>query len=144
MQVSKQRSECILAFAQINPLYMSPNAKEGKIECAKFFPEGYDTEDEEEEEEEEEGEEEGESKLEGMKGLLCKRFLKLIIFVFKGGELLEEDEAKAELSEKPEGDTNESNAVLPSGSAVRSEVITTESGAEISGSMPKLPEEPSG
>lgn len=39
--MSKRRSECILALAQLSPLYMSPNAEEGKRECEQFFPEGY-------------------------------------------------------------------------------------------------------
>lgn len=30
-----------MALAQLNPLYMSPNAEEGHNECEKFFPEGY-------------------------------------------------------------------------------------------------------
>lgn len=136
MQVSKKRSECILAFAQMRPLYMSPNPKEGKSECAKFFPEGYDSEDEAEVEEEEE--EEG-SELEGVKGLLRAFFKANYYHVFKGGELLEEDE---ELSEKPEGDTSESKGVLPSGSSVRSGLIATQSGAAMSGSLPKLPDPP--
>ncbi|KAL1491011.1 hypothetical protein ABEB36_011672 [Hypothenemus hampei] len=44
VQVSKQKSECVFAFAQLEPLYMSPNANEGKIECELFFPEEYEDE----------------------------------------------------------------------------------------------------
>ncbi|KAH1014049.1 hypothetical protein HUJ04_002944 [Dendroctonus ponderosae] len=54
LQVSKKKSECIFAFAQLEPLYMSPNSNEGKIECEKFFPEDYNAGETEEEEEEEE------------------------------------------------------------------------------------------
>ncbi|KAJ8942898.1 hypothetical protein NQ314_009873 [Rhamnusium bicolor] len=56
MQVSKKRSECILAFAQLGPAYISPNPKEGKRECEIFFPDDYESE--EEVEEEGEGEDE--------------------------------------------------------------------------------------
>ncbi|KAF7273098.1 hypothetical protein GWI33_014161 [Rhynchophorus ferrugineus] len=65
MQVSKKRSEAILAFASLDPIYMSPNPKEGKMECAKFFPEGY--EEVEEEDTDEEAQEEGKEEAEGEK-----------------------------------------------------------------------------
>ncbi|XP_030752430.1 uncharacterized protein LOC115879656 isoform X3 [Sitophilus oryzae] len=54
LQVSKRKSECIFAFAQLDPIYMSPNVKEGKAECERFFPEGYEDEIEEDDEEEKE------------------------------------------------------------------------------------------
>lgn len=79
MQIAKRKSECILALAQLGPLYMSPNTEEGFRECQIFFPEDYAEslteedmnleemsmieqveEEEEEDEEEEEGEEEDE------------------------------------------------------------------------------------
>ncbi|VEN34978.1 unnamed protein product [Callosobruchus maculatus] len=41
LQVSKKKSECIFALAQLNPVYMSPNAEEGERECQIFFPENY-------------------------------------------------------------------------------------------------------
>lgn len=41
IQVAKRKSECILALAQLNPIYISPNTEEGKRECEKFFPEEY-------------------------------------------------------------------------------------------------------
>ncbi|CAH2006729.1 unnamed protein product [Acanthoscelides obtectus] len=41
LQVSKKKSECIFALAQLTPIYMSPNAEEGERECQLFFPEGY-------------------------------------------------------------------------------------------------------
>lgn len=52
IQLSKKSSECVLEFAYANPTYISPNTKEGKVQCKMFFPEDYD--------EPEEGEEEGE------------------------------------------------------------------------------------
>ncbi|CAG9768427.1 unnamed protein product [Ceutorhynchus assimilis] len=59
LQVSKKKSEVIFAFAQLEPLYMSPNAKEGKAECERLFPEDYPEDEESEEEEEQDVEEEG-------------------------------------------------------------------------------------
>lgn len=41
IQVAKRKSECILALAQLEPIYMSPNTEEGKVECERFFPENY-------------------------------------------------------------------------------------------------------
>lgn len=51
MQISKRKSECVFAFAQLTPLYISPNAKEGELEAKNFFPENYDEPPDEEEEE---------------------------------------------------------------------------------------------
>ncbi|XP_060518187.1 uncharacterized protein LOC132696984 isoform X3 [Cylas formicarius] len=42
LQVTKRKSECTLAFAQLGPIYMSPNTHEGQLECVKFFGEDYD------------------------------------------------------------------------------------------------------
>lgn len=47
LQLSKKRSEAFLAFATLNPMYMSPNIKVGEQECKLFFPEGYDIPEEE-------------------------------------------------------------------------------------------------
>lgn len=41
IQVAKRKSECILALAQLGPMYISPNIEEGKRECEQFFPEDY-------------------------------------------------------------------------------------------------------
>lgn len=41
VQVSMKKSECILAFAQLGPTYMSPNAEEGRRECELFFSDDY-------------------------------------------------------------------------------------------------------
>lgn len=41
IQLSKRKSECVLAFIQMQPLYISPNAEEGKRECLLFFPDDY-------------------------------------------------------------------------------------------------------
>ncbi|XP_050505040.1 thioredoxin domain-containing protein 3 homolog isoform X2 [Diabrotica virgifera virgifera] len=41
IQVSKKKSECVLAFAQIGPSYISPNPQEGAKECQLFFPDDY-------------------------------------------------------------------------------------------------------
>ncbi|XP_063914657.1 uncharacterized protein LOC135131062 [Zophobas morio] len=54
IELAKKKSECVLAFAQVKPTYISPNVAEGKRECEYFFPEDYDEPPEEEEEEEEE------------------------------------------------------------------------------------------
>lgn len=52
IQLSKKRSEAFLAFAQLNPAYMSPNILRGEEECKLFFPEDYDIPEEGEEEDE--------------------------------------------------------------------------------------------
>ncbi|KAJ8920579.1 hypothetical protein NQ315_004718 [Exocentrus adspersus] len=65
-EVARRRSECVFEFAQLGPLYISPNAVEGKRECLLFFPDDYaDSVDEDEiefevvaEEQEEEQQEE--------------------------------------------------------------------------------------
>ncbi|CAG9835280.1 unnamed protein product [Diabrotica balteata] len=41
IQLSKKKSECVLAFAQIGPSYISPNPQEGAKECQLFFPDDY-------------------------------------------------------------------------------------------------------
>ncbi|XP_056646632.1 uncharacterized protein LOC130451559 isoform X6 [Diorhabda sublineata] len=41
IQLSKKKSECVLTFAQIGPIYISPNPQEGARECALFFPDDY-------------------------------------------------------------------------------------------------------
>ncbi|XP_074042871.1 uncharacterized protein [Leptinotarsa decemlineata] len=41
IQVTKRKSECLLALAQLGPLYMSPNVDEGERECQIFFPDDY-------------------------------------------------------------------------------------------------------
>lgn len=51
LQVSKKFSQCILDFAQVGPMYMSPNAEEGKKECRIVFGEQYDEPDLPDEEE---------------------------------------------------------------------------------------------
>ncbi|XP_015836128.1 fibrous sheath CABYR-binding protein-like [Tribolium castaneum] len=52
IQLAKKKSECVLAFAQLKPLYISPNIKEGERECRLFFGDDYDEPPEEEEIEE--------------------------------------------------------------------------------------------
>ncbi|RZC38575.1 uncharacterized protein BDFB_005350 [Asbolus verrucosus] len=54
IQLSKKKSECVLAFVQMKPQYISSNAKEGERECKIFFPDGYDEPPEKMEEEEKE------------------------------------------------------------------------------------------
>ncbi|XP_044267394.1 tropomyosin-1, isoforms 33/34-like isoform X1 [Tribolium madens] len=56
IQLAKKKSECVLAFAQLKPLYISPNIKEGERECQLFFGDDYDEPPDEEEEMEEQKE----------------------------------------------------------------------------------------
>lgn len=42
VQVSKKKSDTLLAFAQCGPTYISSNAEEGEAEAKKFFFKGYD------------------------------------------------------------------------------------------------------
>ncbi|KAG5889777.1 hypothetical protein JTB14_036393 [Gonioctena quinquepunctata] len=41
IQVAKRKSECLLALAQLKPLYMSSNTDDGSRECQIFFPDDY-------------------------------------------------------------------------------------------------------
>lgn len=47
LQLSKKRSEAFLAFAQLGPCRISTNVGTGEEECKIFFPEDYDTVEEE-------------------------------------------------------------------------------------------------
>ncbi|XP_018319594.1 fibrous sheath CABYR-binding protein [Agrilus planipennis] len=53
IQLSKKKSEAVLAFITVNPTRVSNNVVDGEEECKKFFPEGYDEPIEEEVVEEE-------------------------------------------------------------------------------------------
>lgn len=85
LQVSKKKSECIFAFAQLEPLYMSPNSKEGKIECEKFFPEDYNAQASEEEEEEDEKEKEDSAVKSEAQGILYQLVLSVTFYSFVTG-----------------------------------------------------------
>lgn len=39
--VMKKPSAGLLSLAQLGPVYVSPNAEIGEVECKKFFPPGY-------------------------------------------------------------------------------------------------------
>uniref|UniRef100_A0AAR5PRI3 DUF4746 domain-containing protein n=1 Tax=Dendroctonus ponderosae TaxID=77166 RepID=A0AAR5PRI3_DENPD len=82
LQVSKKKSECIFAFAQLEPLYMSPNSNEGKIECEKFFPEDYNAGETEEEEEEEEKQTEDSADKPEVQGILYQLLISVTFYTF--------------------------------------------------------------
>lgn len=47
VQLSKKKSDAMLAFAQMGPTYISPNEVVGASDCKRFFPEDYDEPEEE-------------------------------------------------------------------------------------------------
>lgn len=60
-----ENSDVLLMLAGLIPDYVSQNDSDGKVECERFFPDGYENAEEEEvekEEEEEEAKEEVENK----------------------------------------------------------------------------------
>ncbi|XP_072388982.1 uncharacterized protein [Diabrotica undecimpunctata] len=41
IQLAKTNEECLLAFTELGPTYMSADAEKGEIDCKYFFPAGY-------------------------------------------------------------------------------------------------------
>ncbi|XP_056646626.1 uncharacterized protein LOC130451559 isoform X1 [Diorhabda sublineata] len=41
IQLAKTNPECLLAFTELGPTYMSADAEKGEIDCKYFFPDGY-------------------------------------------------------------------------------------------------------
>ncbi|XP_050307499.1 uncharacterized protein LOC126744182 [Anthonomus grandis grandis] len=142
LQVSKQKSECIFALAQLEPLYMSPNAKEGKSECEKFFPEDYDEGESEEEEEEEEEEPEQIPTAETSAPLGSGSELPSIV----ASENQDDEIKEAEECEVKEGEDGEEVLVCQKAEAEQGEVPIEGSqdliSPAVAGSAEGVPEEP--
>lgn len=61
----KEDSDALLMLAGLIPDYVSQNCSDGKIECERFFPDGYKNAEEEEDKETEVDEGEEEMKVQG-------------------------------------------------------------------------------